>query len=99
MGKTSSITLILCLATLLITSFQNFAIADHATKRSNRFYKFEPVHSEDWPETAEPQDGQDDGSGSSRAPGSSVMPQLKTLPDGSIDPDSFKDFSSMGSGD
>ncbi len=86
----------------MIASFQNFAIADQATRqatsKSNRFYKFEPVRGEDWPETAESSEGQDaDGGGSIRSPGSSgSMPQIKTLPDGSIDPDSFKDFSSLG---
>ena len=97
MRKSFSLTLLFCTGTLLVASFQNFAIADQAIKKANRFHKFEPVRSEDWPETAEPQDGDTAGSDSNRFPGSdSAMPQLRTLPDGSIDPDSFKDFTSFG---
>lgn len=60
--------------------------------RLNRFFRFEPVKSEDWPEP-----GQDETpGGGDRAPASEDglpnFPKMRTLPDGSLDPDSFKDF-------
>ncbi|CAN5701946.1 hypothetical protein BH10BDE1_BH10BDE1_02300 [soil metagenome] len=62
-------------------------------------FKFKPVSGEDWPETGDAADGgnrtstDDDAEGEGRAPASTGgMPPMKMLPDGSIDPDSFKSF-------
>jgi hypothetical protein len=61
-------------------------------------FKFQPVRSEDWPETGETESGNgssngDDGEGDARAPAASGgMPDMKMNPDGTIDPESFKNF-------
>ena len=71
----------------------------HADAGEPKGFKFKPVRSEDWPETGDAADGgnrtstDDDGEGEGRAPASTGgMPPIKMLPDGSIDPDSFKSF-------
>lgn len=61
-------------------------------------FKFKPVRSEDWPETGEADGGNhsstdDDGEGDGRSPTSTGgMPNMKMNPDGTIDPESFKNF-------
>lgn len=56
--------------------------------------KFKPVESEDWPETGESKSQESgdagDEDGSPRQP--SGMPQIRTMEDGTPDPESLKDF-------
>lgn len=80
-------TALLSLFSILV--FSNAAIAG----------KFKPVKSEDWPETAESPESSSEGSedGGGRAPTSvpnsgGQLPAIKMLPDGSIDPQSLKDY-------
>ena len=84
-------TALLTLFSILL--FSNAAIAG----------KFKPVKSDDWPETAEApaSDGSDGDEGGGRSPASAgasggasggQLPAIKMLPDGSIDPQSLKDY-------
>lgn len=62
-------------------------------RRLDRFFKFEPVKSEDWPESSD-DTGPGRGDDGSRGPASDAppgMPKMPTRPDGSPDVDAFTD--------